>query len=246
MPTPTLDFLSGGKGVAICETATTENYLDLGVSMQVYNKDLYFKSENLTKNMTVTTATYGNFLYFRDSNDNDIGFINALAHTNNREGIRFYSKRNVNGNNKYNGLLLYIDSSGSQSVDFNSNDSKNAWLKALTPDVLYTGDSNGTIELSASAADYTHMKIYYRVFNDSNAYRSVKIYQPDGKNVNLFAGVAGNNNGYFWPAGRDIYINGTSISTRATNRYYSASTVTASSRTVSKTNSVYIVRVEAW
>lgn len=126
------------------------------------------------------------------------------------------------------------------------NETKQAWRTALAPKILFSGDSNGTITLSESAANYSHMRIYYRVYNDANGYRSVKIFEPDGKNVNLFAGETGQDNGYFWPAGRDITINGTSITTRATNRYYAASSVSASSRTTAKTNYVYITCVEVW
>ena len=125
-------------------------------------------------------------------------------------------------------------------------ETKKAWRVALAPKILFSGDSNGIITLSESAANYSHMRIYYRVYNDANGYRSVKIFEPNGKNVNLFAGETGYDNGYFWPAGRDITINGTSITTRETNRYYAASSVSASSRTTAKTNYVYITCVEVW
>ena len=164
--------------------------------------------------------------------------IGKKAITSNLLDINFNTQINKNFSQK-NATNIQLD-----------NETKKAWRAALAPKILFSGDSNGTITLSESAANYSHMRIYYRVYNDANGYRSgyrsVKIFEPNGKNVNLFAGDTGYDNGYFWPTGRDITINGTSITTRETNRYYAASSVSASSRTTAKTNYVYITCVEVW
>lgn len=148
----------------------------------------------------------------------------------------------INLNTAINGN--FSQTNGNVTLDATS---KQAWLTALAPDVLYnnTSGTNSTITLSSSAANYDHMTIYYK-YGSSDVYSSVDLYEPDGKNVNLFIGGTGNDTGYFWPTGWDITISGASITTRATNRYYAATSVTANSVTTSKTNALVITRVEAW
>lgn len=114
--------------------------------------------------------------------------------------------------------------------------------------VLYANEtgSNGTITLSDSAANYEHLTIYY-CNGASYTHSSTTIYNPNGKNVNLFLGGTTNNGGVFWPIGKDVTISGMSITTRATNRYYGA--VSGTTSTAIKTaanNEIYITRVEGW
>lgn len=54
-------------------------------------------------------------------------------------------------------------------------------------DTLYnnTSGSNANITLSASAANYTMIEVFYRT--NSNQYASTKVYSPNGKTVNLSA-----------------------------------------------------------
>ena len=113
-------------------------------------------------------------------------------------------------------------------------------------DVLFNGDSKETITLSASAADYSHMRIYFR--NGDSCYSSIDVYSPNNKRVCLFAPL--NMNSAYGPGlkSRDIWISGTSITTTATNRYSTTGISVSENKIVSSTanNDVFITRVEAW
>lgn len=78
-------------------------------------------------------------------------------------------------------------------------------------DTLYnnTSGSNDAITLSASAANYTMLEIFYR--DNDNHYDSTKVYAPNGKVVNLSM-IASNTNGIANLKRRDVYISGTAIS----------------------------------
>jgi microcystin-dependent protein len=75
--------------------------------------------------------------------------------------------------------------------------------------VLYNNatGTTGTVTLSDSSANYTYLEIY---FNKSGCYGSVKIYQPNGKDVALFVSNA-YDTGLTQDFTSKININGTSI-----------------------------------
>lgn len=110
------------------------------------------------------------------------------------------------------------------------------------PDVLYndpTGES-GTVALDASAALYSHMRIYYRTNDDH--YHSVDVFEPNGKSVTLSSVSTGDGTAMWIKTGLAA-ISGTSI-TRTASRVeniWSNNSVTGSN-----TNNIYVVRVEAW
>ena len=101
-------------------------------------------------------------------------------------------------------------------------------------DTLYnsTATTDG-VTLSASAANYTMMEIYFRD-NDSH-YNSTKVFSPNGKTVNLcmFSNTTNGQNNY---KRREISISGTSI----TNQSYGEQDGTA---TATSTNNIYIYAV---
>lgn len=110
------------------------------------------------------------------------------------------------------------------------------------PTQLYnnTTGSNGTITLSSSAANFNHMRIYYKHSSD-NTYSSVDVYSPNGKTVLL--PIVEATTSAAWIVGRAVTISGTSIST-ASNWYGEQNTTTGTS--YNHTNYVNIVRVEGW
>lgn len=110
------------------------------------------------------------------------------------------------------------------------------------PTQLYNNakGSNGTITLSSSAANYNHMRIYYKHSSDST-YSSVDVYSPNGKTVLL--PIVEATTSAAWIVGRAVTISGTSIST-ASNWYGEQNTTTGAS--YNHTNYVNIVRVEGW
>lgn len=241
-----LSFLPQEQGIAIGKIATELNYIDSQLPINL-------KSTNLTNNTTVETNTSGNtFLTFTDMENTPIGQIESRFFPSGTQTMRIFSNRKMeDGTFKDSGFFLSIDSNGEPAVAFLGNRTKEAWHTALRPDVLFNGHSNGTITLSASAANYSHMKIFYStaLYNSSTLLNgSICIYQPNGKNANLFFGEvysSGSNRMPLWK-GKDITINGTQITTRTTNRYYTTTNSTTTARTTAATNVIYIDRVEAW
>ncbi len=108
-----------------------------------------------------------------------------------------------------------------------------------------TSGSNGTITLSASAANYTHMRIYYKSTDDATHHlSSVDVYSPNGTVVVLSC-VDGWKSGNTWIQSRLVKINGTSIATFDGNNTHAA--VLANGNTQSSVaNYIYILRVEGW
>lgn len=74
--------------------------------------------------------------------------------------------------------------------------------------VLFNGDTNGTVTLNETSANYEYLEIFYR--NNDQQYSSVKVYQPNGKQVSLFSCFV-NNTDYLMIKGAKVTISGTSI-----------------------------------
>ena len=105
--------------------------------------------------------------------------------------------------------------------------------------VLYnnTTGTNGTVTLSATAANYNHMRIYYRLDEYTETLvSSVDVYSPNGKTTSLFVVRAAA--GAFVQAWATI--SGTSITKK--NTYVMQSNPFGANTG----NRLYIVRVEAW
>lgn len=116
---------------------------------------------------------------------------------------------------------------------------------AVFPDVLFTGNiPSGTFPnkytLSKSAANYSHMRIYFATNN--RLYNSVDLYQPNGKTAYLMSGNT-NHDPKFYIKYCEVTINGTSINVTAN----SSGTVRINpTPTHDAENKVCITRVEAW
>lgn len=112
--------------------------------------------------------------------------------------------------------------------------------------VLYnnTTGTNGTVTLSASAANYNHMRIYYR--GDSNApwHHSMDVVSPNGKEcaTTLVCTMRAEHSINF--RSRLSSISGTSI----TRIYSTSGNVYAGTNScrAADYNEIYITRVEAW
>lgn len=111
--------------------------------------------------------------------------------------------------------------------------------------VLYnnTSGSNGTITLSASSANYTHMRIYFRTDDGAGYVNSCDVHSPNGKHAMLATARTIVAQTQTWLKTRLVSISGTSITTEST--CYANTNVTYYSE-FQKTNAVYITRVEAW
>lgn len=89
------------------------------------------------------------------------------------------------GNNNYNNLSNKPSING--VVLEGNKTSEDLGIDILSQNVLYenTSGSNSKITLSDSAANYEYLEIFFR--NNDNIYNSVKVYQPNGKKVNLIS-----------------------------------------------------------
>lgn len=110
------------------------------------------------------------------------------------------------------------------------------------PTQLYnsTSGSTGTITLSQTAANFNHLRIFYKHSSDS-VYFSVEVYSPNSKLVLLPIVEATASTA--WIVGRLVQISGTSVSTY--NNWYGEQNTT-SGASYNHTNYVSIVRVEGW
>ena len=135
-----------------------------------------------------------------------------------------------------------------QQLCWRTGNSATGWgtWRSTSKTVLYNNASgtNGTVTLSASAANYNHMRIYYsKTSGNGIGYpsASVDVYSPDGKyvttTINLHDGT------YTQVNGRISLISGTSI---GMNRaFYINASSSADGNTMTNSD-IYIKRVEAW
>lgn len=110
---------------------------------------------------------------------------------------------------------------------------------SMSPDVLYSGDSNGNITLSGDLSNYSYARIYYR--DNDGTHRSVTLYQPVGKSVELMSVRMSPTFAYIKV--RMVGISATQITTTASS--FGDLQVYPSTR-YSAENRIYITRVEAW
>jgi len=113
------------------------------------------------------------------------------------------------------------------------------------PSILYNNSSgtNGTVSLSASAANYNHMRIFFRSSDGTEFVSSVDVHSPNGKRPNLVVVYDSSTVMYF--KAKTVYINGKSITNNGTG-YGEAWVAGGSTSGRSNSNYVYITRVEAW
>ena len=119
---------------------------------------------------------------------------------------------------------------------------------SLHPVVLYSDDSGttGTITLSKSAANYTHMRIYYR--DDGGRCGTQEVYIPNGKTISL--SVLSGDSGQFFANHGAFTINGTTITPDST--YYgtfihiSSTDMGTHLDKLTMNHVISITRVEAW
>ena len=104
---------------------------------------------------------------------------NTLTSTSTSEALSANQGKVLN--DKYNGTALYNNATG----------------------------TTGTVTLSASAADFTYLDIFYR--NDNNRYKSTKVYAPNGKTVSLLSSSLDSNSASNLKY-KDITVSGTTIS----------------------------------
>lgn len=226
-----LDFYSDGTGVAVGKVAQTANLFEVDLNT------------TLNKNLTVSgTSQIQNGLYSKPTGQANTPVGNSML----------VIKRVTNAEAPNNGVVLefgnstswvgqlYIGDNATQGIYYNgwSNGTRGSWRRlADVPVVLYNNSSgtNGNVTLSSSATNYTYLEIFYR--GNDNQYSSVKVFEPNGKEVSLLVSLTASNQIYFKQ--KIVNISGTSI----TNTNYSQARFNASSQGWSNDNYIYITRV---
>lgn len=232
----TMDFLEGGHGVAIGKPAATADLLDVGMAAK-FNSTVSVTGA-ITGSSTLTTtgdiaSSAGLLKSTKNGNTVTIGSTNtSYCHFANSANRDFYFNKGVRVNGdiyKYSGQ---------------------AWVRAqYVPTVLYdnaTG-SAGSLTLSQTAANFNHIRVYYRAGQDSGdiPVNSVDIYSPNGKNFSLWTVHTLDANG-FTVRGSMKYISGTTLSTRGQG---GTGWMTGGDHTwggADGVNNIFVVRVEAW
>ena len=118
--------------------------------------------------------------------------------------------------------------------------SKLYFLAVLWISFNNSSGSNGTITLSETAANFSYLEIFYRDQLSTPEYASVKVYSPNGRQINLSVPTSNTNVNGFWIKQKTIYINGTTIS----NQWYCE--IDSVNGIVSNSNYVYIIRVDGY
>lgn len=101
--------------------------------------------------------------------------------------------------------------------------------------------TTGTVTLAHSAADYGHMRIFFRKVNGQNQRGSVDVYSPDGQYVNMTIFEPYHGQSVTWFASKTAHIEGAAV----TVYDYSSGRIN-SSPTSGSGDEIAIYRVEAW
>ncbi len=114
------------------------------------------------------------------------------------------------------------------------------WKQVGGTTVLYdnTSGTTGTITLSQSAANFSHMRIYYR--DTDNLYNSVDVYDPNGKGLWLSSAAIESYGTYFKRAA--VQINANKITFTRNDEAF----IKGSLYEINAGNYIYVTRVEAW
>lgn len=200
-------------------------------------------SQSITGDLTVSgTAQIQNGLYCKPTGQVNTPVGNSML----------VIKRATNSEAPNNGVVLefgnstswagqlFIGDNATQGIYYNgwTNGTRGSWRRlADAPVVLYDNSTgtNGSVTLSSSAANYTYLEIFYKG-NDSQ-YSSVKVFEPNGKDVSMLVSLTYNNQIYLKQ--KIVTISGTSI----TSKNNSQGNFNASQQGWSNVNYIYITRV---
>lgn len=217
-------------------------YADCGAASSV--------AVNTTTTNGVTANTNLGGYYIRDKNAYWTGFFGSRTGTSGDIWtlIAAHNKKE-DGTDVANYIQAIVTKAGAQTYSIsNPTNFRSAIAASNKPTQLYNNatGSNGTITLSASAANYNHMRIYYRNAsgqgNHVNQYNATEVFSPNGKYVNLAVVGPDNTSDLISMNTRLALISGTTIN----NARSASGNISSSSAAAGAYNEVYIVRVEAW
>ena len=105
---------------------------------------------------------------------------------------------------------------------------------------LYDNSSgtNGTVTLSQTANNFNYLEIFYVTKHNTNTYGSVKIFEPNGKIVNLVATYCKDTTYGVYVYAKDVQISGTTITVSKAGWQY-----IGSDRYIGSSDYIYITKV---
>ena len=205
---------------------------------------LMIRSDNIDRDgANPAEQTLGTQFIFTDKDGERIGRVMPYRNTNGASVTGLYAfNEESDGTEVTTSINIYAYKDGTHGYWLSDEAAFRTAIKAANkPDVLYNNSSgtNGTVTLSASAANYNHMRIYTRT-NDGN-YQAYTAYSPNGNNVTL--SVLNANSTDIWAKTVMVTVSGTSITPISTK--YAECKVNGSNAREANANT-YIIRVEAW
>lgn len=114
----------------------------------------------------------------------------------------------------------------------------------LTPVSLFTSVNGeyGEVTLSDSSANYTYLEIYFK--QQDGTYSYTKVYDPNGKVVQLVVFHVTNNGYAIGVSSRNVIISTNKITTQTTNRYMTINLISTNALNGgANNNNIYITKV---
>ena len=183
----TLDFLAGGKGVAIGQTAS-ETGLHVAMDETLEGKHLNVKSSNITKGTVPSSDTIGNGrIRFLDSGGSrSYGEIDPVTYSSDIECLRILQIRAVGDETLYNGIAFRIAADGTRSISGWGGTGQ--WL-----DFLGLTVATHSPTLTNATATKFETRRQGNVVNLSVYQLKVTSSLADGSSVSLGTGIIGSN-----------------------------------------------------
>lgn len=186
-------------------------------------------SNNIFDNVSTTGELYRSGLYSIKSQNDWYNLIN-IRHRNGLSDGTSYGMQ----------IRKKLSVTGTIEARSHVNGTWESWGQIYRCKTLYDNSSGttGTVTLSDSAANYSYLEIFIK--NNDNFYQSVKVADPNNKNVSLTVNTQVGEVVYL--KNKTILISGKSISN--VSNYYSQVQINASLQLgYSKSNLLYIVKV---
>ena len=220
----TLDVLAEGHGIAIGKPASTPNLLDVGMASK-------FTDVTLTGTLTLPSQSRYYVLAAPTTSGGGVPTFRRLAAADIGSGTLSIARGGTAASTAANALKSIM---GGKAILYNN-----------------ASGTTGTVTLSASAADYDHMRIYAKfqgTATDNFTFCSTDVYSPNGKRVTVMcAGVDNSGITCLYVHTKDVLVSGTSITVQNYGySWFQSSSATSNTVVIDYSNYMYITRVEAW
>lgn len=203
---------------------------------------------NTSSNNGVTATTNISHYFSQDKNSYWTGDFGNEVNGSAGKVRSFIAARNkkTDGSDVTNYLGVDVNKDGSATYFVSSAPNfRSAIWAACKPTQLYNNatGTNGTVALSASAANYSHLRIYFKKNGDTNACASTDLYSPNGKKATLIIGNVSSPTAQL--AWKIVTISKKSI-TVSSQIYWNRNMDTGSMIGGTSESNIYIYRVEGW